>query len=327
MQGKVESTNSAATVYAGIDVSKDWLDVYVHPAGRSFRVENSLLGFRRLQRQLETHGLRPERVVMEATGKFHRLAFRTLSAWGYGVAVVNPLRARRFAQAYGALAKTDRIDARLLALMGQSLAPQPNVPASQQLEDLQEMVNAHSAAHAEAVALRNRLGQSTIPFIKAELKRRCTSLDGHVKRLEAKIAEMIEADPGLSARYAILVSIPGIGATTAAAVLAGLSELGQCSGKAAALLAGLAPIADDSGKRQGQRYIQGGRMPVRNALYMAALSAARFNPDLKVVYQRLCAAGKPPKLALTAVMRKLVVLANALITQNRLWQPNHPKTA
>lgn len=327
MQGKVESTNSAAAVYAGIDVSKDWLDVHVHPASRSFRVENTLLGLRRLQRQLEMYGLRPERMVMEATGKYHRQAFRTLSAWGYGVAVVNPLRARLFAEACGMLAKTDRIDARLLALMGQSLAPKPDVPAPPQLEDLQELVNAHSAAHAEAVTLGNRLGQSTIPFLKTELRRKQTSLSGHVKRIAAKIAEVIRADPGLWARYTILISIPGIGATTAAAVLAGLSELGQCSAKAASLLAGLAPIADDSGNRHGQRHIKGGRMPVRNALYMAALSAARFNPDLKIVYQRLRNAGKPPKLALTAVMRKLVVLANTLITQNRLWQPNQPQIA
>jgi transposase len=327
MQGKVESTISATAVYAGIDVSKDWLDVHVHPGGQSWRVANDQVGLRRLRRHLDELELRPERIVLEATGKYHRLAFRTLSAWGYGVVVINPLRARLFADACGVLAKTDRIDARLLAVMGYSLAPQPSAPVPLQLEQLQELVNAHSAAHAEAAALGNRLEQSTIRFLKNELKRRRTSLKGHIKRLEAEIAQLIKGDPGLAARYAILVSIPSIGAITAAALLAGLSELGQCTSKAAALLAGLAPIADDSGRRQGQRHIRGGRMPVRKALYMAALSAARFNPDLKVVYQRLRNAGKPPKVALTAVMRKLVVLANTLLTQNRLWQPNQPKTA
>ena len=265
MQGKLTSIDSALAVYAGIDVSKDWLDVYVHPAGQSWRVENSLVGLRRLQRHLYEQGLRPERVVLEATGKYHRQVHRTLSAWGYGAVVVNPLRARLFAQACGVLAKTDRIDARLLALMGHSLAPQPSLAAPPQLEQLQELVNAHSAARAEAVALGNRLEQTTVPFLKAELKRRRTSLAGHVRRLQAKIERLIEADPGLAARYAILVSIPSIGAITAAALLAGLSELGQCSAKAATLLAGLAPIADDSGRRQGQRHIRGGRMPVRNA--------------------------------------------------------------
>lgn len=327
MQGKVESTISALAVYAGMDVSKDWLDVYVYPGGQSWRVENSLVGLRRLQRYFDEHGLRPGRIVLEATGKYHREVHRTLSAWGYGVVVVNPLRARLFAQACGMLAKTDRIDARLLALMGHSLTPQPTEPAPLLLEQLQELVNAHSAARAEAVALGNRLDQATIPFLKNELKRRRTSLAGHVKRLQAKIGQLIKDDPGLAARYAILVSIPSIGAITAAALLAGLSELGQCTAKAATLLAGLAPIADDSGRRQGQRHIRGGRMPVRNALYMAALSAARHNDDLKAVYQRLRKAGKPPKVALTAVMRKLVVLANTLLTQNRLWEPTQPKTA
>lgn len=326
MQGKVESTNSAAAVYAGIDVSKDWLDVSVHPGGQSWRVPNDPVGLRGLRCRLRELGAPLERVVLEATGKYHRLAFRTLSAWGHEVVVVNPLRARLFAQACGMLAKTDRIDARLLALMGASLALKPSVPATRELEQLHELVNAHSQARSEAVALANRLAQSTTPFLKAELRRRLTSLQGHAERLAARIGQLIHTEPGLAARYAILVSIPGIGTITAAALLAGLSELGQCSAKAATLLAGLAPIADDSGRRQGQRHIRGGRMPVRNALYMAALSAARYNPDLKAVYQRLRKTGKPPKLALTAVMRKLVVLANTLITQNRNWQPNYSKT-
>lgn len=327
MQGKVESTISALAVYAGIDVSKDWLDVYLHPGGQSWRVANTLLGLRRLRGHLDELGLQLERVVLEATGKYHRLAFRTLSAWGYGVVVINPLRARLFAEACGVLAKTDRIDARLLAVMGHSLAPPPNQPVPQQLEQLQELVNAYTAARTEAIALGNRLEQATVSFLKTELRRRLTSLKGHVQRLEARIEQLIKADPGLAGRYAILLSIPGIGAITAAALLAGLSELGRCSAKAAALLAGLAPIADDSGRRLGQRHIRGGRMQVRNALYMAALSAARYNPDLKAVYQRLRNAGKPPKVALTAVMRKLVVLANTLLTQNRSWEPTQPKTA
>jgi transposase len=327
MQGKVESTISALAVYAGIDVSKDWLDVHLHPGGQSWRVANTPLGLRRLRGHLDELGVPLERVVLEATGKYHRLAFRTLSAWGYGVVVINPLRARLFAEACGVPAKTDRIDARLLAVMGHSLAPQPHQPVPLQLEQLQELVNAHYAARTEATALGNRLEQATVSFLKTELRRRLTSLKGYAKRLEAKIEQLIKADPGLAARYAILLSIPSIGSITAAALLAGLSELGRCSSKAATLLAGLAPIADDSGRRQGQRHIRGGRMQVRNALYMAALSAARHNPDLKAVYQRLRNAGKPAKVALTAVMRKLVVLANTLLTQNRRWEPNQPKTA
>jgi transposase len=322
MQGKVEPTNSALAAYAGIDVSKDWLDVYVHPAGFRLRLANSRDGLCRLRRQLAEVAL--ERVVLEATGKYHRLAHRTMSAWGYAVAVVNPLRARLFAEACGVLSKTDRIDARLLALMGQSLAPALSLPAPLEQEQLAELVNARAAATAEAVAMGNRLQQAQTGFLRNELKRRLNSLKIHLQRLEAEIDKRIKADPGLLARYTILLSIPGIGPAVACALLAGLSELGRCSGKAAALLCGLAPLADDSGKRQGQRHIRGGRAGVRSALYMAALSAARYNPDLKATYDRLIAKGKAAKLALTAVMRKLVVLANTLITQNRNWTPIAP---
>ena len=148
MQGKVEPTNSATAAYAGIDVSKDWLEVYVHPAGLGWRVENSVVGLRRLRRHFAELDLPIERVLLEATGKYHRQAHRTLSCWGYPVAVVNPLRARLFAQACGASAKTDRIDARLLALMGQSLVPAPSPLAPQQHEHLKELVNARTAASA-----------------------------------------------------------------------------------------------------------------------------------------------------------------------------------
>src|SRR5690606_31350868 len=158
----------------------------------------------------------------------------------------------------------------------------------------------------------------------AELRRQLANLERHLDRLAKRIEHVIEADPHLLARAAILRSIPGIGPLVAAALLAGLSELGHCSGKAASLLAGLAPIADDSGNRQGKRHIRGGRQPIRNALYMAALAAIRHNPGLGTFYRRLVESGKAKKLAITAVMRKLVVLANTLVTQNRTWTPNPP---
>ena len=223
MQGKVESTNSASAVYAGIDVSKDWLDVYVHPAGEQWRVANDGVGLRRLRQNLA--GWVVARVVVEATGKYHRQAHRTLSAWGYAVAVVNPLRARLFAQACGVLDKTDRIDARLLAVLGQSLAPAATRPVAQAVEDLHELVNARAAAMAEAVALGNRSGAAATGFLKRELGRRHKSLKTHVARLEAEIERRIVADPGLCARYHILRSIPGIGDVVAAVLLVGLREL------------------------------------------------------------------------------------------------------
>lgn len=326
MQGKVEPANSAETaVYAGIDVSKDWLDVYLHPAGVRWRLANGRDGIRTLVRRLGA--CRMELIVLEATGKYHRLAHRMLSAAGYAVAVVNPLRSRLFAEAMGMLAKTDRIDARLLALMAERLRPAVSPPSPQGLLALQELVNARSAATAEATALANRLSAATLALLKSELRRRLVSLKTHIGRLEAEIMRYLQADPALCQRYAILISIPGIGPVAAFTMLAGLAELGECSGKQASMLAGLAPIARDSGQRQGPRHIRGGRAQVRLALYMAALAAARYNPDLKTFYTRLRAAGKAAKLALTAVMRKLLVLANTLITQNRNWTPIPPKTA
>lgn len=323
MQGTETSERSARIpVYVGIDVCKAWLDVYLHPVGRKFRVANDRVGLRLLKRELAPH--RVYLIVMEATGKYHRQAHRTLHAAGLAVAVVNPLRSRLFAEAIGALAKTDALDARLLAVLGESLKPPARPPAPEALEALQELVGARQAATAETTALANRLGASQLSFVKAELRRRLNSLKRHLARLEAETRRRLESDPALWRRYTILKSISGIGPVAALSLLTGLAELGSCSGKAASLLAGLAPLARDSGDTAGQRRIRGGRAHVRRVLYMAALAAARCNPDLAAFYRRLREAGKKPKVALTAVMRKLVVLANTLIHEDRLWQPQRP---
>lgn len=323
MQGKMMSDHRAtAAVYVGIDVCKDRLDVYVHPAGRSVAVANSGEGLRVLKRALA--GGRVALVVIEATAQYHRLAQRTLTHAGFGVAIVNPLRARLFAKAAGALAKTDRVDARLLAIMGAALEPQVRPPAPAELEALQELVRARSATTRQLTGIRNRLGTAQTAVLRRELRRQVKALDGMIARLDADIERRIAADPQLARRGRILRSIPGIGPAVAAVLLADLAELGTLSPKAAGALTGLAPVARDSGQTTGQRHIQGGRKAVRNALYMAALAAARHNPDLASFYKRLRDKGKKPKLALTAVMRKLVVLANSLIKENRQWTPIRP---
>lgn len=216
---------------------------------------------------------------MEATGKFHRLAHRMLCAAGLAVAVADPLRARLFAEMTGQLAKTDRLDARLLAVFGETLRPQATPPTSQVMEALQELLRARQAASAEGVALQNRLGAAATSFLQAELKRRLKSVKTHIARLDAEIARLLDGDPMLKRRHTVLMSIPGIGPIAAITLVVELSELGACSGKAASLMAGLAPLACDSGARNGQRRIRAGRPQVRRALYMAALSAARYNPD------------------------------------------------
>lgn len=322
MQGKALLERSTRSVYVGVDVCKDHLDVYLHPLGEHLRVANDRDGLKRLKRALAAH--ETALVVIEATGKYHRPAHRSLGQSGFAVAVVNPLRSRLFAEAAGMLAKTDRVDARMLAIFGEALGPRARPATPEALEALQELVRARSAATKERTALVNRLAASRIALLKAELRRRLKSLDGHLLRLGTEIARRIAAEPALARRNEILRSIPGIGPTVAAELLADLAELGTLDRRAAASLAGLAPFADDSAGSHGQRRIRGGRAHARRALYWAALSAARHNHELARFHARLRDAGKRPKVALTAVMRKIVVLANTLLKENRTWTHQHP---
>lgn len=320
MQGKKLPEPSAETkVYIGIDGCKAWLDVYLHPLGQRLRVANSREGLKQLKKTLTACDT--ALAVIEATGKYHRLAHRSLHAWGVSVAVVNPLRSRLFAEASGALAKTDRLDARMLALYAESLEPAPTAPLPEFVEELQELLRARQSATAEATALSNRRSSGQGAFLKRQLAGLLKNLKAHIARLDGEIERRIAADPSLARRYQILRSIPGIGPVAAASLTAGLTELGQFSNKAIAMLVGVAPVACDSGKMTGQRRIRGGRAHLRPPLYMAALSAIRVNPDLAFFYKRLRDQGKAAKLALTAVMRKLIVLANTLIRQKRLWRP------
>lgn len=319
MQGKVHAEAMAA-VYVGIDVSKERLDVHLHPLGERLALANDAGGWRHLHRRLARAGT--ALVVMEATSKYHRAVHRRLHAGAIPVAVVNPLRARLFAEASGRLGKTDAIDARMLALMAEQLAPEPTAPLSPAAEALQELVRARATAVAEKTAAGQRRAVAATAFLRRELAARLKTLESHIARLEAEIERIIAADPDLARRQAVLKSIPGIGPITAISLLAGLAELGRCSDKQIASIAGLAPHPRDSGNSRGQRRTGGGRSSLRSSLYMAAVAAIRSNPDLRAFHQRLSDNGKPFKVAITAVMRKLLILANSLITQNRNWTPN-----
>ncbi len=321
MQGKITSVGAETAVYVGIDVCKAWLDVYLHPIGQSLRFPNSKEGIGLLCKELAGAGV--ALAIVEATGKLHRLAHRMLSQAGYPVAVVNPLRSRKFAEALGQLAKTDKIDARLLALHGACLSPKATPVPAKTLAELQELVLARQAAKADETALKNRHTAAESKVLKRVLQRQLEACARAIEGLEAAIAALLERDPVLKRRYGILASIKGVGPAVAAMLTACLSELGLLPAAKIAALAGVAPFDDDSGDRRGLRRIQGGRAHVRQALYMAAVSAARCNPDLKAFYDRLRAKGKAAKLALTAVMRKLAALANTLIREDRHWTPKH----
>lgn len=322
MQGKVSLEQSAAPrVYVGIDVCKAWLDIHVQPIGQAFRVANTRDGLKQLKRRLGD--LRVALIAMEATGKFHRQAHRNLHAAGFAVAIVNPLRSRLFAEATGQLAKTDKVDARMLALLAALLEPKAKPPPRENLETLQEIVRGRGAFVAQRTALLNQLGAAKTACLKREIKRQLKTLEGAIARIQDEIDRVIAADPALARRHAILASIPGIGSVTAVAILANFPELGSCTAKQSAMIAGLAPIADESGNRKGPRKIKGGRAGLRTGIYMAAVSAISSNATLKAFYDHLLAKGKQRKLALTAVMRKLIVLANTLVREDRSWQPNH----
>lgn len=326
MQGKEPSEQEPGVKStAGIDVSKSWLDAHVLPAGESLRVPNTPDGIRKLKRWLLTFD--PALVVVEATGKWHRPLRRSLHASGLAVAVVDPFRVRMFAKAQGILAKTDRLDARVLAQFAAVMTPAVRPPAPEAMEELAELVNARASAVVEETALKNQMSTARSRFLRRQFRQRIASLAKAIAALEREILARIEADQALARRYAILISIPGVGFVAAATLIAGLAELGTCNAKQASMLAGLAPIADESGERQGVRVVWGGRARIRRTLYLAALSAARFNDDMNAFYRRLIANGKPAKLAIVAVARKLVILANTLISQDRTWVPYPPKHA
>ena len=326
MQGKELSDQEAGVEYSvGIDVSKSWLDVCLWPGGETRRLGNTPQGLRQLKRWLR--GRVVALVALEATGKWHRAAHRSLHAAGLAVAVLDPFRVRMFAKAQGILAKTDRLDARVLAMFAAMMEPRIRPPAPEALEALQELVRARHSATAQKTGLRNQMASAQTSFLRHHLKQRIARIDRDIASLEAEIERRIDEVPSLAQRYRILISIPGIGPVVAAALLACLPELGAASRRQIAMLAGLAPLPDDSGERQGPRRIKGGRSLPRSMLYLAALSAKRANSDLGRFYRRLRELGKLPKVAIIAIARKLLVLANTLIAENRNWTQNPPSRA
>lgn len=325
MQGKEASEQETPKCTAGIDVSKSWLDAHVLPASESLRVANTVAGIRQLKRWLVRH--EAKLVVVEATGKWHRLVYRSLSASQIAAAVADPYRVRMFARAQGFLAKTDRLDARVLSMFAAMMAPCCRPPAPEALEGMKELVTARASCVAEETSLKNQLAAAMGGFLKRQLVRRVDQVAAHIKALERECLKQIEQDQGLARRFAILTSIPGIALVGAITLIACLSELGSLTNKQIAALAGLAPVANDSGERQAPRVVWGGRAIVRRTLYMASLSATQRNNDMKAFYRRLIDNGKPPKTALIAVARKIALLANTLIAQDRPWQPHLPQHA
>jgi len=301
----------------GIDIAKDRLDVCLCPDGAARHFTNDAKGHRALIVWLATHPI--QRVVFEATGAYHRALEHCLAAAGLPLAKINPRHARRFAEALGQLAKTDRLDAALLARFGALLEPPTRPVLTPTLDAMKELLVARQALIKDRTAALNRQKIVRSPLLRRHLAQRLRQISHQLAAIEAHLLNLCKGDADLAPRLAILMSIPGIAQATALSLLIDMPELGRLDHSQVASLAGLAPVAHDSGTSRGRRTIRGGRANVRQALYMPALVAARFNPDLKVKYQALLAAGKPAKVALTAIMRKLIILANALLRDQRHW--------
>lgn len=306
----------------GIDVGKDQLDIFIHPAQISLRVKNDKSGVASLIKACHKHGV--ELAALEATGKYYRLAHEMLHEAGFPVAVINPFRSRQFTDALGRLAKTDKIDAQALALYAARMHPDPTEPPEKHFQLLRDLHTARRQVLKEVADLKRRLHVTDHPIAARQIRARIAMGERHKDVLEKEIEQTITADSDLKRKFEILISIPGIGRTTAAIMLADLAELGQVNAREIAALAGVAPMNWDSGTKQGKRMIRGGRSHVRHALYMCAVTCIRRSESMGRTYQNLTYRGKPPKVALTAVMRKLVILANTLIAENRTWQPQCP---
>ncbi len=305
---------SKSVVHVGVDVAK--ADLQAATATQNQRYLNSPQGHRQFIAWLRRLGI--VHVVLEATGGYERALVKALQAQAITVSVVNPRQVRDFARAQGRLAKTDRIDARVLVDYAAALAPKPTPAQSPAQIRLTELVRARGQLIASRGVQHNQLEHVTEPLVRRCLREIVDALDTRIARLEKAIAQLIAQTPELDVKARQLVSVQGIGSTTAALLLAYLPELGSLSKAEAAALAGLAPRNHDSGRFRGQRHIAGGRHDVRTGLWMPTLVAAQHNPILKAFYQHLIARGKPAKVALTATARKLLIYLNSLLKNLQL---------
>ena len=307
-------------IIVGIDVSKDRLDVFLRGEGSCFEVTNDAKGLAALIRRLE--GLAVTAVALEASGGYERKPARRLADAGFAVRLLDPMRVRRFAQAGGRWAKNDRIDAEVIADFANAFDGE-TVRRNPDREKLAEYVAYRRRLNEQLAVVADQARHLETPELAAMSRRHIATLKAAVDKLGRRIAALIGESEAFRRTDAILQSVKGIGPVSASTLIAEFPELGALSRRQAAALLGVAPYDRDSGKKKGARSIFGGRADVRAVLYMAALAAARFNPDIKVFHQRLKAAGKESKVVTTACTRKLIVTLNALVRDQRTWMPKH----
>jgi transposase len=305
--------------YIGLDVCKTHLDVCVRPTSERWQSPNTPEGIVGLVTRLQA--LSPTRIVLEATGGYERAAVKALKAADLPVVVVNPLRARRFAQSQGYLAKTDRIDARVLAHFAEGLSDEERTDPDEATEELNALRSRREQLIGNRTAETNRLGTAH-PAQRESIEKHLKWLAEEIEALDQQLQDRLQQSEAFQEKDRLLQSVPGVGPITSLSLLAALPELGRLSKRQIAALVGVAPLNRDSGSFRGKRSIHGGRASVRKALFMAAFASLRSNPVLKAFFDRLCLAGKPKKVALVACMHKLLGILNALLKRKQTWNPS-----
>jgi transposase len=309
--------------YAGVDVSKERLEVCLRRGreareGEAFSVSNDSAGTETLLARLAEE--RPALVILEATGGFERPVAAALAAAGLPIAVVNPRQAREFARATGRLAKTDRIDAEVLARFAQAVRPAPRPVPEEEVQVLAQITARRRQVVGMLTAEKNRLGAATAKLVRGRIEAHVRWLEKELSRTDRDLEEAIDESPTWRENEELLRGVPGVGPVLARTLLAELPELGSLKPKQLAALVGVAPLNRDSGAFRGRRTVWGGRATVRAALYMGALVATRHNPQIKKFYERLLGAGKPRKVALVACMHKLLIILNAMLKNRTPWR-------
>jgi transposase len=311
--------DGANQVWIGIDVAKATLDLHLLPSGQSHTLPNNAPGFRQLRKLLTDPS--GTLIVLEATGGFERQLVADLLDAGCRVAVINPKRARDFARALGRVAKTDRIDARVLALFAQKVQPAPVEKTPEKQVEIQQLV----ARRRQLIDLRtqesNRLEVTVAKTARKSIQAILKLLERQINAIEAAIRDLVQSDDDWRHKAQLVESVDGLGSVTASTMVANVPELGKLNRQQISSLVGVAPFNRDSGPHQGKRCISGGRKSVRSVLYMAALAAMRCNPIIRAFANRLTQHGKPFKVVITACMRKLLVILNSIVKANRPWNP------
>ena len=318
LQGRVMEQPAISPSFVGIDVSKERLDVHVCPSGQVFAVARDAKGLEQLS--IDLQGLAPALIVLEATGGFEITVAAALASTGLPLAVVNPRQIRDFARAIGRLAKTDAIDAQVIALFAERICPEPRPVADAESQALAELV-ARRRQVVEMIGMEsNRLRQARDHRVQRTIKVTLQMLEAQLAELDRDTKTTVKGSPVWRAADNLLTSVPGVGDITARTLIADLPELGQLDRRRIAALVGVAPVNRDSGQMRGRRTIAGGRTDVRNVLYMATLSATRWNPVISQHYKSLTERGRPKKVALVACMRRLLGILNAILRTKTPWQ-------